>query len=321
VRPLGGSAPRRRALFVRGMMGLGDNIMQRPFIRAAAAREDRLFLQTPWPELYADLPNVYPVRSSTRLRTQAKNERAWGGKWYPRPGGGREVRISYGLRDMAAGSMQQAMERHLPLEGAEFVWDLPDVGRLPKIDTRGKPLAIIRPVTEREEWLNSARNPRPEYIAQIAEALAPTHHVVCVADISGRQEWLVGDLPVCDDAFLAGEIRTMDLLRLMRQADVVVGGVGFIVPAALALKVRCFAVLGGQGAHNAPGRVVDPRADASRLGWAVPRSYCLCSEKSHSCDKTIDGLLEQFGSWARSQGVPYASAPARRSRRVPPPVA
>lgn len=65
----------RRPLFIRGMYGLGDNIMQRPFVRAAAEREGQVFLQTPWPELYADLPKVKPVRSMTRLRTQQKNER------------------------------------------------------------------------------------------------------------------------------------------------------------------------------------------------------------------------------------------------------
>lgn len=312
---------RRRSLYVRGMLGLGDNIMQRPFIRAAAAREARVFLQTPWPELYADLENVFPVRSSTRLRTQAKSERAWRGRWSPRPGGGREVRIAYSARDMELGSIQEAMERRLPLEGEPFVWDMPALNhKPPRIDTGGRPLAVIRPVTEREEWLNSARNPRPEYVAEIANALAATHYVVCVADLAPRQEWLVGPMPVCDLAFMHGELSTMQMLELMRSADLVVGGVGFIVPAALAMQVPAFIVLGGQGGQNGPSRVVDARADSSRLGWAHPRSLCPCVEKSHACDKTIDGVLEQFDAWRRSQGVSHVAGSVRRNVGAPAPL-
>ena len=305
-----GAADRRRSLFVQGMLGLGDNIMQRPFVRAAAAREARVYLATPWPQLYQDLPNVFPVRTSTRLRTQAKSERGWAGGWHPKPGGGRSVRIAYGR--MTGESIQHEMEQSLPLQGAPFVWDLPPLARPPVIDTGGRPIAVVRPVTEREEWLNSARNPKPQYIAEIAEALMETHFVVCVADLAPRAEWLVGPMPVCDLAFMHGELSSMAVLELIRKADLVVGGVGFLVPAALALRTPAFIVLGGQGAQNGPGRVVDARADASRLGWALPRSLCGCADRGHMCDKTIDGVLEQFGAWRRSLGVSDANAIAAR---------
>mgnify|MGYP001297455383 FL=1 len=45
------TAPR----LIAGLHGLGDNLMQRPFVRAMAKRVPLLFVQTPWPELYADL--------------------------------------------------------------------------------------------------------------------------------------------------------------------------------------------------------------------------------------------------------------------------
>lgn len=298
------------------MQGLGDNIMQRPFVRAAAERESVVYLRTPWPELYCDMPNVRPVRSLTALRTQAKNERASKVAWSTAPAAAQKVVLGYGGRSMAVGSISDAMEAVLPLGSTPYRLDLPDVGRAPRIDTKGKPLAIIRPVTERREWLNASRNPRPEYIAQIAEVLSATHYVVCVADLQADLEWRVGPMPVCDRAFMHGEIPTMDLLALMRSADLVVGGVGFIVPAALALETRCFVVLGGQGGHNHPRKIVDPRADSSRLGWAWPRSYCLCSEKTHLCDKTVDGVLEQFEAWAVSQGVCHAKNSVRLGGRV-----
>ena len=146
-----------RPLVIKGMYGLGDNIMQRPFVRAAAAREGQVFLQTPWPELYADLPGVKPVRSMTRLRTQQKNERRVPHHiWARCPTGARVAKIGYGHAALERGNIYQAMDDCLPLGDAPFVMDLPRL-RAPKIDTGGKPLAVIRPVTARREWLNPAR--------------------------------------------------------------------------------------------------------------------------------------------------------------------
>jgi hypothetical protein len=298
----------RSPLFVRGMQGLGDNIMQRPFIRAAAQREPVVYLQTPWPELYADLENVRPVRSQTRLRTQAKNESRWRGRWWPRPSLCRAARVNYGGVGVVQGvSIMESMEASLPLGDQPFVWDLPDLGPPFEIDTGGRPIAIVRPVTERAEWLNQSRSPRPEYVNAAAERLAGSHFVIAVADLQPGQEWLVGPMPVCDVAYIRGELPAMDLLALMAQADVVIGGVGWIVPAALALGTRAFIYLGGNGAHNGPEQLVYPKADSSRLGLAVPRNFCRCAEKQHRCDKVIDGPLEQFETWARGQGVKLCS--------------
>lgn len=303
----------RDVLFVRGMFGLGDNIMQRPFIRAAAAREEAVYLQTPWPELYADLPNVLPVRSATRLRTQAKNEARYRGRWHARPGRCRTVQVAYGAAALGAGlTIMAAMEQRLPLAGAPFRWDLPDLGPPFEIDTGGRPLAIVRPVTERTEWHNAARSPRPEYIAEAAARLMESHYVIAVADLQPGQEWLVGAMPVCDVAYMRGELTALDVLQLVKQADVVVGGVGWIVPAALALRTRAFIYLGGNGAHNAPEVIVDPRVDSRRMGFARPRNFCLCSEKQHRCDKVIDRPLEQFERWAETQGVRLCSSPSSR---------
>lgn len=286
------------------MFGLGDNIMQRPFVRAAAEREGEVFLQTPWPELYADLPTVKPVRSMTRLRTQQKNERRVAPQvWARCPTGARLAKIGYGHAALEQGSIYQAMDACLPLQGAPFVMDLPRLPA-PLIDTGGRPLAVIRPVTARREWLNAARNPRPEYVCQIADRLAATHYVVVIADLVPGEEWLIGDLPVADLVLVRGELSTMEALGLVAMADVVVGGVGWIVPAALALRRRAFIVLGGQGAHNAPSVILDDRVDSSLIGFAQPDRYCLCSDKGHNCDREITGLLEQFETWAAAQGVP-----------------
>jgi hypothetical protein len=285
-----------RPLFIEAMKGLGDSIYQRPFIKAAASRGP-VWVRTPWPELYEDL-DVRFVRSGTTLRTQRLNEqRQSAARWSTPPSSCRVVTVGYGTESFRAGSILDAMERQLPLGGHPLVMDLPDMGASPV--GSAKPIALVRPVTVRSEWRNEARNPLPEYVAEIAADLKRTHHVVVVAHLAQGQEWAL-DIPPHHQAFLRGELTTRKLLALVSAADVVVGGVGWIVPAAIAAKAPAFIIRGGQGGHNAPAKITDPRLDLSRLGWAVPDRPCHCESMRHGCDKRISDLSEQWRRWRTS---------------------
>ena len=85
---------------------------------------------------------------------------------------------------------------------------------------------------------------------------------------------------------------------LLRSADLVIGGVGWIVPAGLALRSKTFVVLGGHGGHNAPEKITDPRLDLSRIGFAMPEKFCRCTNMLHTCDKTIADVVGQFFRWS-----------------------
>jgi hypothetical protein len=295
-------------LLIRGQWGLGDNIFARPFIRAAAGQY-AVFLETPWPELFEDLPVVF-VRAERRLRTQMKNvSRQAVSRWTAPPRGIREVQINYGHAELARGSIIAALEAKFAAIGVQLPkqprWDLPKLGGSPISDCK-RPLAIVRPVTVRQEWRNEARNPRPEYVAQIARALMPTHEVVAVADLCAGQEWLDGQLPPHHRALVNGELDVRALLALTAAADVIVGGVGWIVPAAIALRRRAFVILGGHGGHNAPAKITDPRMPLSRLGFAYPETLCPCSQMLHRCIKTIPDLALQFRNWAMATDLRYS---------------
>lgn len=292
-------------LLIRGQWGLGDNIFARPFIRAAA-QQYAVFLETPWPELFEDLPVVF-VRGERRLRTQMKNVlRQPAIRWTAPPHGIREVRITYGHAELQRSSIVAALETKFAAVGVRLPkqprWDLPALGTS-AIRGTNKPLALVRPVTVRAEWRNEARNPRPEYIAQLARMLMATHEVIAVADLAGGHEWLDGPMPPHHRALLAGELDVRGLLALTAAADVIVGGVGWIVPAAVALKRRAFIVLGGHGGHNAPEKITDPRMPLSRLGFAYPERFCTCSIMLHRCQKTIPNLRDQFCRFAESTGL------------------
>ena len=293
------SSARPKPILVRGMWGLGDNIFSRPFVRAAAAQYE-IHLETPWPELYADL-DIRFVRGGRRLRTQQKNmarqpAELW---WSPPLPAMREIKVGY--FDLASRSIIRSLECRWAALKVGFdpaLFDLPEMGPSPVESAR--PIAVIRPVTVRSEWRNEARNPRPEYVNALARELMATHTVIAVADIAAGEEWAVGDLPPAHRHFVFGELAVRELLALVRDADIVIGGVGWIVPAGLAFKVNTFVVLGGHGGHNAPAKITDPRLDLSRIGFATPEKFCRCTNMLHNCDKTIADPIRQFSRWWRS---------------------
>jgi len=275
------------------MWGLGDNIYQRAVIRAIARHND-VYLDTPWPEIYCDL-QIRFVRGDRALRTQAKNIlRQPPSIWSVPPRWARKLRVAYTGADLERGSILSAIERTCRVRAFPFVFDLPEFGEAPI--THDKPIAMVRPVTVRREWQNEARNPRAEYVSRVVEHLMASHHVVLVADIVDREEWLVPPVPPHHAAFLHGELSIDTLLALARHADVIVGGVGWIVPAAIALRRRAIIILGGQGGHNAPDRIIDQRMDASLIGFVVPDKYCMCTDMRHACNKHISNPDQQISS-------------------------
>lgn len=279
------------------MYGLGDNVFQRPFVRAATERYE-VWLDTPWPELYADI-DIRFVRGNRKLRTQQKNIALQPKDRWSKPPPMREVKVSYG-GELSNFSVVHALERKWSALKVAFdpaLFDLPDMGSSPVVSDR--PIAVVRPVTVRTEWRNEARNPKPEYVNAIAAELMATHTVVAVADIVPGEEWLTGELPPAHRYFVFGELAVRELLALVRDADVVIGGVGWIVPAGLALKVKTFVVLGGHGGHNAPEKITDLRLDLSRIGFATPEKFCRCTNMLHNCEKSIVNPMWQFTRWMR----------------------
>lgn len=272
-------------MVINGMHGLGDNIFQRAFIKNL---KGRVWLSTPWPEIYKDLPKVRFLNPGTRLRTQRKNvDRQSPLTWANHPDW-RSKRIHYGGACLANGSIVDAMTKCFGVEPAEF--DLPLFDG-PKINGE---YAVIRPSTVRNEWKNTARNPDHKYLAEAARIMIKAGlKVVSVADIEDGHEWAEG-IPPHDIAYHHGELNIEELFGLIRGASVVVGGVGWIVPACISSKTPLITVLGGHGGHNAPEKITSPKMDLSRVQWIYPDNYCRCSKMLHHCNKTITGFSKKF---------------------------
>lgn len=285
----------RYPLMVTAMGGLGDGIYQRPFIRQLQDAQE-VFLVTPWPELYSDLPNVRFVKPvGMGLRTQAKNiERYPDDFWARRPVQAQRIRPAYGMgMHTKETTILRELEQFFPRSRRPLVMDLPDFGDAP-LDLGG-PYAVVRPVTVRREWAASARAPDPKYVAAASKALRKFgFKVVSVADVDGKHEQLVGDPPPADEWFHEGELAPAELLALIQNAAVVVGGVGFIVPACMAMGTPSVIIGGGMGGTNGPDVLTDVRVDCSRMEFILPEPYCRCSDMRHDCNRTIPRFTRRF---------------------------
>jgi len=268
-------------MFIQGMLGLGDNIYERAFVKNLPKP---VYLSTPWPSLFSDIPGVFFVKPSTPLRTQAKNI-ARHSNWTSLPPNQSTRSPRYGAEGIIPGLTQT-----FGVRPGEF--DLPP---LPASPHSGK-YVVVRPATVRQEWRADTRNPDPVYLiiaASYAKQLGYT--VISVADLEDGKEWLVGEAPYADVRYHKGELPVEQLLALVKGAAAVIGGIGWIVPACLAAKVPAWIVCGGQGGFNAP-ELICP--SGSTITFAVPDNFCRCRLKQHNCDKRISDYDSKLTEWA-----------------------
>jgi hypothetical protein len=271
-------------MFIRGMKGLGDSIYQRAFIKRI---QGPVLLQTPWPELYADMHNVQFVKPVTKLRTQLKNiMRQPAARWRNELPAS-DITVGYGKRPIITG-----MRDSFGFTPGEF--DLPELGESCVIGR----YALIRPVTIRKEYPAETRNPLSKYISECASILRKQGlKVISVADLKPGEEWLVGEAPEADIQYHNGELNVRQLLALVRDAQVVVGGIGWLVPAAIATQTPGWFIGGGQGGCNAPERITSESMNLKNIEFVLPDNYCRCSASLHNCQKEISHHAYRFTKW------------------------
>lgn len=271
-------------VLVHGMKALGDNLFQRPYIKRLQEIDGDVYVETPWPQLYSDL-NVKVVRAETKLRSAKKNAQSIT-EWSKKPTGCREIRVGYTHGPVTMGKSFGWPKLNLPpdlppdLANVEFVYS-------------PRPVAVVRPVTQRVEWDSTARDPYWGYINNCAMWLMNTHYVVLVGDLADGQEKLVGDMPSHHKRFMHGQLSFVDLIHLIAASDVLVSGVGYMVPLAVALQKKAFIVLGGYGQQNDIDRIVSDTWK-HQITFARPKPFCDCNGKGHVCSKLIPDFVARY---------------------------
>jgi hypothetical protein len=291
------------------MIGLGDNLYQVPLVASFARHVDAISLETPFPALYRDIPNLLPVRPRFAQERNPprwyseESERAAGYSTLRSRSGPVNWRIRYTTHDLSQGmTIQRAMERGSAPVPTAIEWpafDEPFASLPAEIEKSSKPLALVRPVTNYQRRAGSSRSCLPEYVAEASIRLMDTHTVVSLARIDGHTEAYDGEPPAAHHRYDHGELSVLQVLEVARRANRIAGGVGWIIPAAMAFGVRTLAIYGGLGAHNNPAVLVDPRARSGRfLTHAVPERFCMCRFHSHECEskriERFSDILSRF---------------------------
>lgn len=294
---------KKEKLHIKTLKGFGDNLFCRSCIKELIKTKE-IYLETPLPDLYRDLPVKF-IQTDPEYRTQSKVKPSDKISFTTFPPNIRKLELMYDFNLQTSTVMSMLLKQcDLPLD-TKLTWDLPDFSdELNALNLNipvDKKLAIIRPATVRAEWKVITRQPNPQYLNWCSHALVDYgYHVISVADLEPDKEWLHMGLDVhSHQKFYAGEIPMYALLELMKKAEIVVGGSGFIVPAAISAQTNLFLVSGGRFLYDAPQKIIPLDADREKIGLAIPANPCRCSVDQHpdgqeTCNKFIPDIDTKF---------------------------
>lgn len=226
-------------VYVKGMHGLGDNLHQRAIMRELS-KQYVVYLETSWPQVYFDMPNVRCVRRLTTLRTQTKNAEVAAFYEGPRP---LNYAHYYTIRYSLGGSVLESMNQSVGTHGTDFSfnppWQCPIAVE--------KPILIYRPLTQRREFESGAiRNPeRDLYFDMFHSIPRERFFVVSVADLEPKHEWMVSHPVDVDLELHRGELSFEQLAALFFKAKLVYTAPGFGIIMAKAVGTPVISVFGG----------------------------------------------------------------------------
>lgn len=246
-----------KTIYIKTYLGFGDNLYMQPFAKRRAQDFDRAYIETPWPQLYAGIPNVRLVPAGCNLNAQAAAEKAWS-DWSVKPA---QTTATLNFYETTAKSkIESVPERFADDIGC---WDVDmsiDVRHewinqaravlermAPKEALRSKKLCIVKQPTFRKEWFNDTRNPKPEHLQKCVDRIRKDYLTVSVANLRDGEEWPDGKELNTDVRLHRQELDIFGTVGLMWLSDLVIGYPSFFVPLAQAMKKRALMIYGGCG--------------------------------------------------------------------------
>ena len=283
---------------IQGMQGLGDNLHQRAIMRQLIdAGLSVVWLETPWPCIYEDMPALKLAPIRTTLRTQSKNMAREAARYSAPsvPSGARRLAIHYSIDAVRQyGSILGAMLGSCGCDPgcADFRFVQIPQGWLAsarRYVSTDRPILIYRPLVMRTEWEGCAiRNPDHGAYAALLDAVRQHFYVVSIADLVPGVEWITGRPIAADLELHAGELDFQTMAGLFAIAAMVYCSPGFATVLAQAVGTPLVAVFGAR--ESSPTISLGARL-APTLG-IDPVKPCLCFRSDYvcsgACDKTID---------------------------------
>jgi len=281
-------------------LGFGDTAWMRPFLRILS-RTKNIFIETCSPEMFWDLPYVFPVRPTNmhNLRVQMENAKVTHEVHYEIPKDAKKIEWPrYLVGPHTNKTIWEAFKTAIPGHRGPINGSLPtraawaaaakdicrDLGM-----KEHQQLVLVKPPTTRKDWFAPAREPKMEYMQLVIDSIRKylkNAFILFVGDIEkGGEEFVLPELTGADALQIRGELSFSTLLGLMSMANIIVGGQGMSLPIGIALGTPTFTVFGG--AYR-PDIVVDPQMDLSKWGYVAPDPFCDCRNFRHrACNKEI----------------------------------
>ena len=125
--------------------------------------------------------------------------------------------------------------------------------------------------------------------------------MVSVADLADGLEWLIGDPIPADIRYHRGELSLPSLMALVANASAVIGGIGWLAPAAMAYNVPAWIICGGLGTYNSPENLRAPVQHKTE--FCLPDNFCKCNDKSHNCGKRITEHGRKFTEFLKRHAL------------------
>lgn len=275
-------------------MGLGDNLHQRAVMKQLAKSHSEIYLETPWPSLYWDIPQVKPCRGKFTLRTQAKNSVREASQYINSnliPKKKYDFIVHYTPDNVRHyGSVCEAMCRSCGVIPIDFALTLKpewieNANRLLYKLGAEKPILIYRPLVERTEWGGCKnRNPDIQTYVQLFNSIRNDFFVISLADLEDEKEWMTSPDIHADVEFHHGELNVNMLAGLFKLSSLVYNSPGFSTVLAQSVKTPNITVFGGY--ENSKSFTIG--AKYSPYLGIDPIHPCQCFSHSHQCQKEID---------------------------------
>lgn len=282
-------------ILVKTMLGLGDAFASRPTIAALARLNSCVIVETPWPEVFHDIPNLCFKRPDAKLgvRCAERNAReskgyevttipegrAWGAE-------GEDLRIefSYTLSPDCDPIPVQIARSAGILESVE--WGDFFIG-----ERERSPLAVFRIPTIRTEYKNESRNCAAGLVGAAVDEIGGDWIHLNDIRIEGcfyerPSAWEHAAKPKTHYGFAdMGEFSIPTCLDLVSRARCVVTPMSWMSWAALAFGVPTLHIHGG---YCSPSTIFGPLLDiAPHFKIVAPELPCACFDPSHDCAKSI----------------------------------
>lgn len=281
------------SIFIKGYYGFGDNIWMFPFVKEACRKFNKVYLQTYFPFLFDTLPNIIfvkPPHSTLKACTESIKKyppEFWTGKPTDIP----EIRFPYYLTGMRhSKNLVQSFNEGIPILSEKIDFSLPIKPEwirqakaiLDQFDGKKK-ICLIKPPSDRTDWKNSARIPKPRYFQHLVNKYRKDYYFITIANTD--VDIYMKELRHIDLKFEKGELDLTTIIGLSSLADMIITYNCFFFPLGTATKTKTFVINGG---YTDPNMYVDHhRMDLSHVRIITPTPCCTCVDRNHECEKYI----------------------------------